>query len=120
MKASQAANAIVKYAEWCGGVHDDGCPADDTCDCSGKWINDGVTDAVTLLRAQDDLLWALDNVYTIARRELTTARRNMGDERTRDMWGHVLRLCEKAGCQSRGVLRDSSLDPVTRDQGTQG
>jgi hypothetical protein len=23
------------------------------------------------------------------------------------MWGHVLRLCEKVGCQSRGVLRDN-------------
>jgi hypothetical protein len=48
--AMKAADAVVKYAEWCGGVHDDGCPEDDTCDCSGKWINDGVTDAVNCLR----------------------------------------------------------------------
>jgi hypothetical protein len=45
------AKAIQKYAEWCGGVHDDGCPEDDTCDCSGKWINDGVTGAVNYLLA---------------------------------------------------------------------
>jgi len=45
------AKAVEKYAEWCGGVHDDGCPADDTCRCSGKWINDGVTAAVNYLRS---------------------------------------------------------------------
>ena len=45
------AQAIQEYAEWCGGVHDDGCPGDDTCGCSGKWINDGITAAVDYLRA---------------------------------------------------------------------
>src|SRR5690348_9650624 len=38
------ADALKAYAEWCGGVHDEGCPEDDTCDCSGKWINDGITE----------------------------------------------------------------------------
>src|SRR6185436_10186562 len=51
--------------------------------------------------AQDDkLLWTLDNVYTIARREL-----RRGDPR--EMWGHIIRLCEKVGCKPRGVLRDN-------------
>lgn len=51
-------------------------------------------------RDSDTLQWTLDNIYTIARREL-----RHGDPRER--WGHVIRLCEKAGCQSRGVLRDN-------------
>lgn len=46
--------------------------------------------------------WVLDNIYTIARRE---ASRPDGDPRGR--WAHVLRLCEKVGCQGRGVLRDN-------------
>jgi len=61
---------------------------------------------------RDVLQWTLDNVYTIARRELHRATRP-GHEastsaRTVEMWGHVVRLCEKAGCQGRtvGVLRD--------------
>jgi hypothetical protein len=42
--------AVEAYATLCGGVHDDDCPADDTCTCSGKWINDGITAAVKYLR----------------------------------------------------------------------
>lgn len=45
------AKALIAYAEWCGGVHDDECPSDDTCECSGKWINDGVTETVRYLEA---------------------------------------------------------------------
>lgn len=45
------ADALTAYAEWCGGVHDDGCPEDDTCECSGQWINEGVNEAVRFLRA---------------------------------------------------------------------
>jgi hypothetical protein len=64
-------------------------------------------------RHSESLEWALDNIYTIARRE---ARR--GDPRSR--WGHVIRLCEDAGCRPRGVLRDNggsatsvdAVDPV--------
>lgn len=39
-------DALKKYIEWVGGLHDDGCPEDDTCDCSGKPINDGINAAV--------------------------------------------------------------------------
>ncbi len=49
--------------------------------------------------------WTLDNVFTIARRELRRAED--GKPLRLEMWSHVLRLCEKAGCQERtvGVLR---------------
>lgn len=45
------AEAVETYAEWCGGVHDDDCPQDDTCECSSKWVNDGVNSACRFLRA---------------------------------------------------------------------
>jgi hypothetical protein len=48
----QMAKALIAYAQWCGGVHDDGCPEDDTCSCSGQWINDGVTAAVHYLEGR--------------------------------------------------------------------
>jgi hypothetical protein len=51
-------------------------------------------------KTADRMRWTLDNIYTSARREL-----RKGDPR--GMWGHVIRLCEKVGCQSRGVLRDN-------------
>lgn len=56
------------------------------------------------------LQWTLDNIYTIARRELNRIERPghasmMHDPHAR--WSHVVRLCEKAGCQGRGVLRDN-------------
>jgi hypothetical protein len=43
------ADAVCKYVEWHGGIHDDGCPQDDTCDCSAKPINDGVNAACRYL-----------------------------------------------------------------------
>lgn len=49
---AQMALALEAYAEWHGPVHHDGCPEDDTCDCGGKWINDGVNAAVRRLRAE--------------------------------------------------------------------
>ena len=59
-----------------------------------------------------DLQWTLDNIYTIARRKLRRLERDLpsSDRLAAEeavAWGHVLRLCEKAGCQSRGVLRDN-------------
>jgi erythromycin esterase-like protein len=51
----RVAKAIEAYADWCGGVHDDLCPEDDTCACSGRWINDGITAAVDYLRAEHAL-----------------------------------------------------------------
>lgn len=53
------------------------------------------------------LQWTLDNVYTIARRELRRLERLAYTDEERDGWRHVIRLCEKAGCQGRGVLRDN-------------
>jgi hypothetical protein len=33
---------LIGYVTWHGGAHVEGCPADDTCDCSGKLLNDAV------------------------------------------------------------------------------
>jgi hypothetical protein len=43
--------ALETYVEWNGPCHDEGCPADDTCNCSQKWVNDGVNSACRFLRA---------------------------------------------------------------------
>lgn len=51
------------------------------------------------------LRWTLDNIYTIARREVS------GRHDPRERWRHVLRLCEAVGCQPRGVLREGLYDP---------
>lgn len=54
------------------------------------------------------LEWTLDNIYTIARREIRRLDRlNAGPVSAKEPWGHVLRLCEKAGRQPRDVLRDN-------------
>ena len=60
-------------------------------------------------RSQHELRrWTLDNIYTIARRELNRLQPYViPDTLAIERWGHVLRLCEKAGCQPRGVLRDN-------------
>ncbi len=58
-------------------------------------------------RAQTDLMrWVIDNIYTVARRESRLIER--GVELRPEMWGRVMRLCEKAGAQERtvGVLRE--------------
>jgi len=54
------------------------------------------------------LLWTIDNIYTIARRE---SRRT---ELRPEMWAHVIRLCEKVGAKSRtvGVLREKTNDQM--------
>lgn len=54
-----ARQALKAYAEHFGGIHEDDCPCDDTCDCSGKAINDGVTLAVNLLDRIETLEQAL-------------------------------------------------------------
>ena len=51
--------------------------------------------------------WVLDNIYTIARRELRRLERLAYTDAERDPWRHILRLCEKVGCHGRGVLRDT-------------
>lgn len=67
------------------------------CTCGLQALLDGPA----IEPAEKELRWTLDNVYTIARRE------SLRTELRPEMWGHVLRLCEKVGCQSRGVLRDN-------------
>jgi hypothetical protein len=49
MEAAMMADALKRYIEWVGAIHDDGCPEDDTCECSGKPINDGVNAAYKFL-----------------------------------------------------------------------
>lgn len=44
------ADAIETYAQCYRTIHDDLCPEDDTCECSVKWVNDGITSAVNYLR----------------------------------------------------------------------
>lgn len=56
---------------------------------------------------RDALQWTLDNIYTLARRELVKLERLAYTDEERDGWRHVLRLCEKVGCQPRGVLKDN-------------
>lgn len=46
----QYAAALERYVEWHGAIHDEECPADDTCDCSSKWVNDGINRLVSYLR----------------------------------------------------------------------
>jgi hypothetical protein len=44
-----ALKALERYIEWFGAVHDDECPADDTCSCSWRWVNEGVNAAFRAL-----------------------------------------------------------------------
>ena len=62
-----------------------------------------------LQQAVDKLPWTLDNIYTIARREM----RRTADQQRPEMWAHVLRLCEAVGCKERtvGVLRETPAPP---------
>jgi len=40
---SEMLDALEAYIDYNGALHDDNdCPQDDTCDCSTKWINDGI------------------------------------------------------------------------------
>jgi hypothetical protein len=34
--ARQIADGLRQYVEWHGAIHEEACPCDDTCDCSGK------------------------------------------------------------------------------------
>jgi len=68
--------------------------------------------------ASSPLQWTLDNIYTIARREVNRLHIPMTTERYQERWGHVLRLCEQAGCQGRGVLSDNGgpVEPLVHGQ----
>lgn len=50
-QAKKAAVAIEAYVVMNGPEHDEDCPADDTCDCEMKWINDAMNAAPKLLAA---------------------------------------------------------------------
>jgi len=41
-------DALKAYVDYWGGAHDDDCPGDDTCGCSGEPINDAVNEAINL------------------------------------------------------------------------
>ena len=45
--------------------------------------------------------WAVSNCHTLARRRIKAGSTDS------EWWNHVLRLCEKAGAKSLGVLRDT-------------
>lgn len=42
---------FLAYIEWHGAAHERSCPEDDTCDCKGKPINDGITKSLTALES---------------------------------------------------------------------
>jgi hypothetical protein len=44
--APELLEALKLYVDVVGGVHDSGCPEDDTCDCKWKYVNDQVNAAI--------------------------------------------------------------------------
>lgn len=61
--------------------------------------------------------WARDNCHMLARREIRRLQRELVDQGGTGMtpvtvaigtWQHIIRMCEKAGYQPTGVLRESS------------
>ena len=54
------------------------------------------------------LAWAVSNCYVLARRRL---RVSVSSEQ--EWWKHILRICEKAGAQSTGVLRAAVPTEIT-------
>jgi hypothetical protein len=59
------------------------------------------------------LAWAVTNCHTLARRALARTV-SVYD---REKWEHVLRICEKAGARSAGVLRASVPTELTEGEG---
>lgn len=55
------------------------------------------------------LAWAVTNCHTLARRALAKTT-SVYD---REKWEHVLRICEKAGARSQGVLRAAMPSEIT-------
>ena len=55
------------------------------------------------------LAWAVTNCHTLARRALTRTPPAFD----REKWEHVLRICEKAGARSQGVLRAALPTEIT-------
>lgn len=77
-----------------------------------------VVELANVIAVADATRWALDNIYTMARRELNRLQQPYAvpDTLAIERWRHVLQLCEKVGCQGRGVLKDNggSMPKETR------
>jgi hypothetical protein len=58
------------------------------------------------------LAWAVVNCHTLAKRALARST-SVYD---REKWEHVLRICEKAGARSQGVLRASVPTEMTEGE----
>ncbi len=60
------------------------------------------------------LAWAVSNCHTLARRELNRLRPYINlNKLAIERWEHVQRICEKAGAQSKGVLRAALPTEIT-------
>ena len=53
------------------------------------------------------LAWAVSNCHTLARRRLNAHSADT------EWWQHVIRICEKAGAKSPGVLRAAVPTEIT-------
>lgn len=62
------------------------------------------------------LAWAVSNCHILARRAL----RHSTSVDDREKWEHVLRICEKAGAKSQGVLRASLPTELTEGAALRG
>jgi hypothetical protein len=51
VEVEKALKGLGDYIDYHGGIHDDGCPEDDTCDCTGKPLNDGVNFCYQFLKS---------------------------------------------------------------------
>lgn len=58
------------------------------------------------------LAWAVVNCHMLARRALARST----SPYDREKWEHVLRICEKAGARSQGVLRASLPAEMTEGE----
>src|SRR5882757_6384550 len=59
------------------------------------------------------LAWAVSNCHTLARREINRLEKGGALLQMIERWQHVLRICEKAGARSKGVLRASLPTEIT-------
>ena len=64
-----------------------------------EWFNRDQVEAMDEAERQRLLAWAVTNCHTLARRRMVAGSADM------EWWGHVLRICEKAGARSAGILR---------------
>jgi hypothetical protein len=50
-KLESVLSSVREYIDWSGALHLGDCPEDDTCDCDGKPVNDGINGAVRTLES---------------------------------------------------------------------